>query len=105
MLKARDGASLLQSLAGEAIMRNSSITQLIIGTAVAVWNVSVGHQRGCTAAESSRPSAHPQEALLTNRYSYPSSETDFRLSDRQQLKSYFDGQFVRSRPHRGHEQA
>ena len=73
-------------------MRNSSITQLIIGTAVAVGMSVVA----ITAV--ARPPIEPtqavaQEALLTNRYGSPSSETDFRLSDRQQLKSYFDGRF------------
>ena len=34
-----------------------------------------------------------QEAL-TNRFTSPSSETEFRLSDHQQLKGYFlDGRF------------
>jgi hypothetical protein len=73
-------------------MRNSSITQLIIGTAVAVGMFGVA----ITAV--AQPPIEPThagspEALLTNRYGSPSSETDFQLSDHQQLKSYFDGRF------------
>jgi len=71
-------------------MRNSSITQLIIGTAVAV-GMSV-----LAISAVAQPPVEPtqaEEALLTNRYGSPSSETDFRLSDRQQLKSHFDGRF------------
>jgi hypothetical protein len=71
-------------------MRNSSIAQLIIGTAVAV-GMSV-----LAISAVAQPPVEPtqaEEALLTNRYGSPSSETDFRLSDRQQLKSYFDGRF------------
>jgi hypothetical protein len=54
------------------------------------WNVSVA------VSAVAQPPVEPtqaEEALLTNRYGSPSSETHFRLSDRQQLKSYFDGRF------------
>ena len=62
-------------------MRNSSITQLIIGTAVAV-GISVI----AIGAVAQSPVEPTQD--LTNR-STPISETEFRLSDRQQLKGYF----------------
>ena len=71
-------------------MRNSSITQLIIGTAVAVGMSVIAIS---AVAQSPVEPTQAEETLLTNRYSSPSSETDFRLSDRQRLKSYFDGRF------------
>jgi hypothetical protein len=73
-------------------MRNSTITQLIIGTAVAV-GMSVVAINAVAQPPVEPTQAVAQEALLTNRYGSPSSETDFRLSDRQQLKSHFDGRF------------
>jgi Spy/CpxP family protein refolding chaperone len=82
----------------EAIMRSSSITQLIIGTAVAMSVVAVS-AIGSAVAQSPVGQAEVigQEAL-TNRYGSPFSETDFRLSDRQQLKGYFlDGSRERFR--------
>jgi hypothetical protein len=69
-------------------MRNSSITQLIIGTAVAV-----GMSVIAISAVAQSPVEATQEAL-TNRSTSPSSETEFRLSDHQQLKGYLlDGRF------------
>jgi hypothetical protein len=69
-------------------MRNTSITQLIIGTAVAV-----GMSVIAISAVAQSPVEATQEAL-TNRFTSPSSETEFRLSDHQQLKGYFlDGRF------------
>ena len=73
-------------------MRNSSITRLTIGTAVAV-GMSVLAVTAVAQPPVEPTQAVAQEAFLTNRYDSPSSETDFRLSDRQQLKSYFDGRF------------
>ncbi len=73
-------------------MRNSSIMQLIIGTAVAV-GMSVVAITAVAQPPIEPTQAVAQEALLTNRYGSPSSENDFRLSDHQQLKSYFDGRF------------
>ena len=74
----------------EAIMP-SSITQLVIGIAVAIGIavVSVG-AIGSTVAQSPIEKAQltAQEAL-TNRPEPPLSETDFRLSDRQQLRIHF----------------
>jgi hypothetical protein len=74
----------------EAIMP-SSITQLVIGIAVAIGIavVSVG-AIGSSVAESPIEKAQltAQEAL-TNRPEPPLSETDFRLSDRQQLRIHF----------------
>ena len=69
-------------------MRNSSITQLIIGTAVAV-----GMSVITISAVAQSPVEATQEAL-TNRATSPSSEAEFRLSDHQQLKGNFlDGRF------------
>ena len=76
----------------------SSITQLIIGTAVAMSVVAVSAS-GSVVAQSPVGQAQVigQEAL-TNRYGSPFSETDFRLSDRQQLRGYFlDGSRERFR--------
>ena len=71
-------------------MQNSSITQLIIGTAVGIGMTVVAITAVAHPPVES-PEVVVQETLLTNRHVSPSSETDFRLSDRQQLKSYFDG--------------
>ena len=73
----------------EAIMRNSSITQLVIRTAVAVgMAVIVVSAIGCAVAQ---PPAEATEVsaqkALTNRYQL--SDADFRLTDRQQLRGYF----------------
>jgi hypothetical protein len=88
MLRRRISHNLQQSDAWEAIMRNTSITQLIIGTAVAV-----GLSVIAISAVAQSPVEATQEAL-TNRSTSPSSETEFRLSDHQQLKGYFlDGRF------------
>ena len=68
-------------------MQNSSITRLIIGTAVAVGMSVLAIS--AVAQPPIETQATAQEPLLTNRYGSPSSETDFRLSDHQQLKGYF----------------
>ena len=71
----------------EAIMRNSSITQLVIRTAVAV-GMSV-----IAISAVAQSSVAPTQEVVTNR-STPISETEFRLSDHRQLKGYFlDGRF------------
>jgi hypothetical protein len=88
MLKNARLVVLLKSIAWEAIMRNPSITQLIIGTAFAI-----GMSVIAISAVAQSPVEATQEAL-TNRSTSPSSETEFRLSDHQQLKGYFlDGRF------------
>jgi hypothetical protein len=68
-------------------MQNSSITQLIIGTAVAVGMSVLAISAVAQPPIETQATTH--EAFLTNRYGSPSSETDFRLSDHQQLKGYF----------------
>jgi hypothetical protein len=73
----------------EAIMRNSSITRLVIRTAVAVgMSVIAVSAIGCAVAQ---PPVEPTEVssqkALTNRS--PLSQADFRLTDRQQLRGYF----------------
>ena len=69
-------------------MRNTSITQLIIGTAFAV-----GMSVIAISAVAQSPVEAAEEAL-TNLFTSRSSETEFRLSDHQQLKGYFlDGRF------------
>jgi len=55
----------------------SNITQLIIGTAVAFGMSLVA------------PTQVMGQEGLTNRFESPISETDFRISDRQQLRGYF----------------
>jgi hypothetical protein len=66
----------------------SSITQLVVGIAVAfgVAVVSVG-PIGSAGAQS--PIEIIAQEALTNRFETPLSETDFRLSDRQQLRIHF----------------
>jgi hypothetical protein len=74
----------------EAIMR-SNITQLMIGTAVAI-GMSVVAVSAIGSAVAQSPVAPTQvmgQEGLTNRFESPISETDFRLGDRQQLKGYF----------------
>jgi hypothetical protein len=74
----------------EAIMR-SNITQLIIGTAVAI-GMSVVAVSAIGSAIAQSPVAPTQvmgQEGLTNRFESPISETDFRINDRQQLKGYF----------------
>jgi hypothetical protein len=78
----------LQQFEGwEAIMRYSSITRLIMGTAVAAgMSVVAISAIGGAVAQSS---GQPRQETLTNHSTFPISETEFRLSDRQQLKGYF----------------
>jgi hypothetical protein len=76
----------------EAVMANS-ITQLVVGTALAfamaVAGVSV---IGSAVAQSPVEQAQViAQETLTNRYSSPVSETDFRLGEHQQLKKLFLG--------------
>jgi hypothetical protein len=74
----------------EAIMR-SNITKFIIGTAVA-FGMSLITVTAIGTAVAQSPVA-PTEVMgqegLTNRFESPISETDFRISDRQQLRGYF----------------
>ncbi len=70
-------------------MRNSSITRLVIRTAVAVgMSVIAVSAIGCAVAqppvEATEVSA---QKALPNRS--PLSQVDFRLTDRQQLRGYF----------------
>ena len=68
-------------------MRNSSIKRLITGTAVSAAMLVVAMSAiGGAVAQSS---LEPRQETLTNRSTFPISETDFRFSDHQQLKSYF----------------
>jgi hypothetical protein len=79
-------------------MRSSSITQLIIGAAVAMSVVAVSAIGGAVAQSSVGQAEVIGQEALTNRYGFPFSETDFRLSDRQQLRGYFlDGSRERFR--------
>ena len=69
-------------------MRNSSsITQLIIGTAVVVGMSVIAIS--AVAQSTAEPSQSVAQESLTNRFSSQISEADWRLSDRQQLKGYF----------------
>ena len=69
----------------------SSITQLVIGIAVAIGIavVSVGAIGSAVAQSPIEKAQLTAQEALTNRPEPPLSETDFRLSDRQQLKSIF----------------
>ena len=84
-------ASLLISIPShswmEAIMPSSS-TQLIIGIAVAIGiaAVNVGPIR---SAGAQHPWEIPAQEVLSNKPETQLSETDFRLSDRQQLRIHF----------------
>jgi hypothetical protein len=71
----------------EAIMPSSS-TQLIIGIAVAIGiaAVNVGPIR---SAGAQHPWEIPAQEVLSNKPETQLSETDFRLSDRQQLRIHF----------------
>jgi hypothetical protein len=68
-------------------MRNSSITRLIIGTAVAAGMSVVA--MSATGGAVAQSSVEPRQETLTNRSTFSISETDFRFSDHQQLKGYF----------------
>jgi hypothetical protein len=71
----------------EAIMP-SSITQLVIGTAVAIGMAVVGVSViGSAAAVEQAQVNAPQ--ILVNRDESPLSEEDARLADRQQLRRIF----------------
>ena len=68
-------------------MRYSSITRLIMGTAVAAgMSVVAISAIGGAVAQSS---LEPRQATFTNPSTFPISKAEFRLSDRQQLKGYF----------------
>ena len=88
MLRDAISHSLQQSDGLEAIMRNSSIKRLIIGTAVAA-GMSVVAMSAIGGAVAQSSSGEPRQETLTNRSTFPISETDFRFSDHQQLKGYF----------------
>jgi hypothetical protein len=61
-----------------------SIIQLIIGTVVAIAMAVLGWGGGAVAG-----SVVPSHEVLTNRDEPPSSETDSRISERQQLRRLF----------------
>ena len=87
MLRDAISHSLQQFEGWEAIMRYSSITRLIMGTAVAAgMSVVAISAIGGAVAQSS---GQPRQETLTNHSTFPIAETEFRLSDRQQLKGYF----------------
>ena len=69
----------------------SSITQLVIGIAVAIGIavVSVGAIGSSVAQSPIEKTQLTAQEALTNRPEPPLSETDFRLSDRQQLRIHF----------------
>ena len=69
----------------------SNITQLAVRMAVVIGTFFFAiSEIGSALAQSPVESAQVmgQEAL-TNRYGSPTSGTDFRISDRQQLRGYF----------------
>ena len=70
-------------------MRNSRITQLVIGTAVAVgMSVTAVSAIGSAVALSPvEPTEVSGQKALAKRS--PLSEADFRLTERQQLRNYF----------------
>ena len=70
-------------------MRSSSITQLIIGTAAAMSVVAVSAIGSAVAQSPIEKAQLTAQEALTNRPEPPLSETDFRLSDRQQLRIHF----------------
>ena len=69
----------------------SIITQLVIGIAVAIGIavVSVGAIGSAVAQSPIEKAPLTAQEALTNRPEPPLSETDFRLSDRQQLRIHF----------------
>ena len=71
----------------------SSITQLVFGIAVAI-GVAVVTVGPIGSAGAQSPIEIMAQEALTNRPETQISETDFRLSDRQQLNGYF---FARSK--------
>ena len=78
----------------------SSITQLVIGIAVAIGIavVSVGAIGSAVAQSPIEKAQLTAQEALTNRPETQISETDFRLSDRQELRGYFlDGSRERFR--------
>ena len=79
----------------EAIMQ-SSFTQLVLGTAAVISMSLVAVSAISNAVAQAPPKS--DEVIVTE---VPSSETDFLLGDRQQLRSYFfDGSRNRSRSNR-----
>jgi hypothetical protein len=70
-----------------------SIAQLTIGTAVALamTAASVGIIGSAVAGSQVGRADVIMDEMLINRHSSPSSETDFRLGDYQQLKRLFVG--------------
>jgi hypothetical protein len=76
----------------EAILPNS-ITQLVIGIAAAIGMVAVSISTiGSAVAQLTVEQTEvPAKRVLTNRDEPPLSETDFRLSDHQQLRRIFLG--------------
>lgn len=71
----------------------SNITQLVVGTAVALaMTVASVIVIGSAVAQSPVEQAEViAPETLTNRYVSPISETDFRLGDRQQLRKLLLG--------------
>jgi len=69
----------------------NSITQLVIGTALAFAMAIAGVSViGSAVAQSPIKQAQViEQDTLINRYASPVSETDFRLGDHQQLKRLF----------------
>ena len=69
----------------------SNITQLAVRMAVVIGTFFFAiSEIGSALARSPVESAQVMgQEGLTNRYGSPTSETDFRISDRQQLRGYF----------------
>jgi hypothetical protein len=75
----------------------SSITQLVVGIAVVI-RVAVVTVGPIGSADAQSPIEIIALEALTNRPETQLSETDFRLSDRQELRGYFlDGSRERFR--------
>ena len=66
----------------------SSITRLVVGIAVA-FGVAVVSVGPISSASAQSPIEIIAQEALTNRFETPLSETDFRLSDWQQLRVIF----------------
>ena len=68
----------------------TNMTQLMIGTAVAIGMTMVALSAiGSAVAHSPEPTRVIGQKALLHHYSSPMSEIDLRLNDHQQLRGYF----------------
>ena len=69
----------------------SNITQLAVRTAVVIGTFffAISEIGSAVAQSPVAPTQVMEQEALTNRFESPLSETDFRISDRQQLRGYF----------------